>query len=148
MSPSGKRILAIDPGERRLGLAISDPEGVLASGLEVYQRRGLEEDLRYLQEVVEEWDVGEIVLGLPQNMDGSLGERAEEALEFKRLLEERLRLPVHLFDERLTTAEAERVLLEADLSRRRRKQLRDKLAAVLILQGYLDRRRRRRGGLS
>lgn len=135
-------MLAIDPGERRLGLAISDPEGVLASGLEVYQRRGLEEDLCYLQEVVEEWDVGEIVLGLPQNMNGSLSERAEEVLEFGRLLEERLHLPVYLFDERLTTAEAERVLLEADLSRQRRKQLRDKLAAVLILQGYLDQRRR------
>jgi putative Holliday junction resolvase len=137
----GSRILALDLGEKRIGLAVSDPEGILASGRGVYLRRTPEEDLEYLKWLVEEEDVGEIVLGLPRNMDGSLGGQAERVLEFKCLLEERLNLPVRLFDERLTTAEAERVLIEADLSRRRRREVRDELAAVLILQGYLDQAR-------
>jgi putative Holliday junction resolvase len=139
------RVLALDVGGRRIGLALSDPEGVLASGRGVYRRRNLEEDLEYLKRLIGEEGVEEIVLGLPQNMDGSLGEQAERALEFKRLLGKRMGLPVRLFDERLTTAEAERVLIEADLSRRRRKLVRDELAAVLILQGYLDRARAEKG---
>jgi len=142
----GGRILALDLGERRIGLAVSDPDLILASGRGVYLRRNLEDDLQYLKGLILEEDVKEIVLGLPRNMDGSLGEQAERALEFKRLLEERLDLPVVLFDERLTTAEAERVLLEADLSRRKRKEVRDELAAVLILQGYLDHRAQARRG--
>jgi len=138
----GRRILALDLGEKRIGLAVSDPERVLASGRGVYQRRNLDDDLEYLKRLIAEEGIGELVLGLPQNMDGSLGPQAERALEFQRSLEERLNLPVQLFDERLTTAEAERVLLEADLSRRRRRLVRDELAAVLILQGYLDYRAR------
>lgn len=142
----GSRILALDLGERRIGLAVSDPGLILASGRGVYLRRNLEEDLVYLEQLVEEEGVSEIVLGLPRNMDGALGEQAERALEFGHLLEEKLKKPVHLFDERLSTAEAERVLLEADLSRRKRGEHRDELAAVLILQGYLDRARAREGG--
>ncbi|MGQ9478256.1 MAG: Holliday junction resolvase RuvX [Candidatus Bipolaricaulia bacterium] len=136
----GSRILALDLGEKRIGLAVSDPEGRLASGRGIYLRRGLEEDLAYLQRLVAEEGISEVVLGLPQRLDGSLGPEAQAVREFKALLEERLHLPVALFDERLTTAEAERVLLEADLSRRKRKGLRDELAAVLILQGFLDSR--------
>lgn len=132
----------MDLGERRIGLALSDPQGLLVGASRVYLRRNIEEDLGYLRQLAEEEGVGQVVLGLPQNMDGSLGEQAERAVEFKRLLEERLGLPVALLDERLTTAEAERVLLEADLSRRRRKRLRDGLAAALILQAYLDYRAR------
>ena len=138
----GTRILAVDLGERRIGLALSDPQGLLASSRRVYLRRNIDEDLEYLRRLGEEEGIGEVVLGLPENMDGSLGEQAERALEFKRLLEERLGLPVALLDERLTTAEAERVLIEADLSRRKRKRLRDGLAAALILQAYLDQRAR------
>ncbi len=141
----GKRILALDLGERRIGLAVSDPHRVLASGRGVYHRKSLEEDLRHLEKLVAEEDVGEIVLGLPQNMDGSFGERAERTREFQHVVEENLDIPVTLFDERLTTAEAERVLLEADLSRRKRKRIRDELAAVLILQGYLDQAKRKEG---
>jgi putative Holliday junction resolvase len=140
----GSRVLALDLGEKRIGLAVSDPEGLLASGRGVYLRRGLEEDLAYLERLVAEEGIGEVVLGLPQKMDGSLGPEAQGVLNFKALLEERLKLPVALFDERLTTAEAERVLLEADLSRRKRKGVRDELAAVLILQGYLNARLRLR----
>lgn len=137
------RILGIDPGERRLGLAISDETRTLASPLEVYECQSAEADLSYVAEVVAREHVAEIVLGLPTNMNGSLGPKAQQTLAFKQLLEEKLKLPVHTFDERLTTAEAERVLLEADLSRRKRKQRRDALAAVLILQGYLNSRAER-----
>jgi putative Holliday junction resolvase len=139
------KILGLDLGERRIGLAISDETQTIASGLGVYTCRSLSEDLEYLKGLVDREGIELIVLGLPRNMDGSLGVKAQQAQEFKRLLEDALPIPVELFDERLTTSEAERVLLEADLSRRKRKQLRDQLAAVLILQGYLDRQKRVKG---
>ncbi|MCS7198457.1 MAG: Holliday junction resolvase RuvX [Candidatus Bipolaricaulota bacterium] len=131
------RILGIDFGEKRLGLALSDESHTLASPLAVYERTDCERDLQFLRDLVAQYRITEIVLGLPVNMDGSLGPKAEQALEFKRLLEEHLKLPVSTFDERLTTVEAERVLLQANLSRKKRKAKRDTLAAVLILQGYL-----------
>ncbi len=132
------RILGIDFGERRFGLAISDESRSLASPLAVYERTDPERDLKFLSDLVSQYQITEIVVGLPLNMDGSLGEKAQQVLEFKKLLEGHLKLPVHTFDERLTTAEAERVLLQADLSRKKRKAKRDALAAVLILQGYLQ----------
>lgn len=134
----------MDLGERRIGLAVSDETQTIARGLCVYTRRSLEEDLGYLKGLVQREGIERIVLGLPVNMDGSLGPKAQEVLGFQRQLIKELKLPVELFDERLTTAEVERVLLEADLSRRKRRGLRDQLAAVLILQGYMDRRRRER----
>ncbi len=140
------RVLGIDYGEKRLGLAISDETQTIASGLEVYERRSPERDLQHLREVVERYGVERVVLGLPLNLDGSQGFKAREALAFKAQLESALDVPVELVDERLTTQEAERVLLEADLSRRRRREVRDRLAAVLILQRYLDARRRARSG--
>lgn len=132
------RILGIDFGAKRLGLAISDESYTLASPLAVYERTDQEHDLKFLSNLISQYQITEIVLGLPLNMDGSLSEKAQQVLEFKRLLEEHLKLPVVTFDERLTTAEAERVLLQANMSRRKRKQRRDALAAVLILQGYLS----------
>jgi putative Holliday junction resolvase len=135
------KILGLDLGEVRIGLAISDETGTIASGLGVYTRKSLDEDLEHLKALAEQYGVERIVLGLPVNMDGSLGPKAQEAQEFNRRLEEALQIPVELFDERLTTQEAERVLIEADMSRRKRKRVRDQLAAVVILQGYLDRRR-------
>jgi putative Holliday junction resolvase len=131
------RVLGIDFGEKRLGLALSDESRTLASPLAVYERKDIQSDLRFLGDLIARYQIAEIVLGLPLNMDGSLGPKAQQALEFKRALEESLKLPVHTFDERLTTAEAERALLEANMSRRKRKARRDALAAVLILQGYL-----------
>ncbi len=125
-----------------MGLAISDETQTIARGLDRHIRRSLTEDLEYLKSIVQAEEIERIVIGLPVNMDGSLGPKAQEILEFRRHLAEALPIPVELCDERLTTAEAERVLLEADLSRRKRKELRDMLSAVLILQGYLDRRRR------
>jgi putative holliday junction resolvase len=132
------RVLGIDFGEKRLGLALSDESRTLASPLAVYERKDLQSDLRFLRDLILRYQITEIVLGLPLNLDGSLGPKAQQVLEFKRALEESLKLPVHTFDERFTTAEAERALLEANMSRRQRKAKRDALAAVLILQGYLQ----------
>jgi len=142
--PQEVRILALDVGEKRIGLAVSDPLGITAQGLEVMTRRDPETDLARLIEVARQWGVQEIVLGLPRHMDGRPGKAVPEILELGRRLKEALGVKVATLDERLTTAEAERVLLQADLSRRRRRQVVDRLAAVLILQGYLDQRRQPR----
>ncbi|MEA3356745.1 MAG: Holliday junction resolvase RuvX [Candidatus Bipolaricaulota bacterium] len=132
------RTLGIDYGRKRLGLALSDENGILASPLSVYQRRGLEQDLSSLDRLVKENGAGNIIIGLPLNMDGSKGKMAMEVLSFSDRLSKRLELPVSTFDERYTSLEAERVLQEASLSRKKRKIARDSLAAVLILQGWLD----------
>jgi len=132
------RILGIDYGRRRLGLALSDEGGILASPLDVYSRRKLDQDLAFLTHLIAEREVKKIVLGLPLNMNGSLGEMAQEVLAFAASLHEASSLPVDTFDERLTSVEAERVLVQANLSRKRRKAQSDSLAAVLILQGYLE----------
>ena len=142
--PQEVRILALDVGEKRIGLAVSDPLGITAQGLEVLTRRDPETDLARLIEVARQWGVQEIVLGLPRHMDGRPGKAVPEILELGQRLKEALGVKVATLDERLTTAEAERVLLQADLSRRRRRQVVDRLAAVLILQGYLDQRRQSR----
>lgn len=132
------RILGIDLGEKRIGLALSDELKFLASPLMVYERVDQQADLTFFQKLVKEKSVSEIVLGLPANMDGSLGPKARQAREFKTQLETHTKIPVHLFDERLTTVEAERVLIDAGMRREKRKEMKDKLAAVLILQGYLN----------
>jgi len=132
------RILGIDYGRRRLGLALSDEGRILASPLPARLRSGLGKDMAFLAALAGEHHVARAVVGLPRNMNGSLGEMARETLHFARALQEKLTVPVIPFDERLTSSEAERVLVEADLSRSRRRAVRDSLAAVLILQGYLD----------
>jgi len=139
------RLLGIDYGRKRLGLAVSDEEGVLASPLAPYVRsRSQEEEIAFLHALVEERSVGTIVIGLPLNMDGSEGEMAEEVLEFAAQIRAKIGVPVTTIDERLTSVEAERALIEGGISRRKRKGLRDSLAAVLILQAHLDRLRRER----
>ena len=117
------KILALDLGEKRMGLAIGDETQAVARGFAVYTCCSLESDLEYLKNVVQREEVERIVVGLPVNMDGSLGPKAQEAVEFQCQLTQELKLPVELVDERLTTAEAERVLLEANLSSRKRKGL-------------------------
>jgi putative Holliday junction resolvase len=134
------RILALDVGEKRIGLAVSDPLGLTAQGLGVLERRGPAADLARLVEVAREYRVQEIVVGLPRHMDGRPGKQVPQILELAGALGEALGAKVTPWDERLTTREAERVLIEADLSRRRRRRVVDQLAAVLILQGYLDSR--------
>ena len=135
------RILGIDYGTKRLGLALSDEDRILASPLPVRVRANLTDDLKFIAQLVDEKGIEEIVLGLPLNMDGSQGEMARAVQEFADELRSACNVPVMLFDERLTTSEAERVLVQADISRKKRKNLRDGLAAVLILQGYLDSQR-------
>lgn len=133
------RILGIDYGHRRLGIAVSDDEKILASPLPVYSRRNLDVDLAFLLDIVKENEVERAVVGLPRNMNGSIGKMAKEVLSFAGRLQRKINIPVSTFDERMTSVEAERVLVETNLSRKRRKGLRDSIAAVLILQGYLDR---------
>jgi len=136
--PREVRILAMDVGEKRIGLAVSDPLGITAQGLEVLIRKDPETDLARLLEVAREWHVQEIVVGLPRHMDGQEGKQAPAIMELAQALGEALGAPVTPWDERLTTVEAERVLLQADLSRRRRRRVVDQVAAVLILQSYLE----------
>ncbi|MDH4099423.1 MAG: Holliday junction resolvase RuvX [Nitrospirota bacterium] len=132
------RILALDLGSKRIGIAVSDALGLTASGLKVLESRGRERDLQAIRELVDEYEVDEIVVGLPVNMNGTEGPLAEKAREFGRLLEITTKLPIHLWDERLSTTAATRVLVEADLSRKKRKGVVDKVAAVIILSGYLQ----------
>jgi putative Holliday junction resolvase len=134
------RILAMDVGQKRIGLAVSDPLGFTAQGLSILERQGRETDIARLAEVAREYQVQEILVGLPRHMDGRLGSQAEDILELANALGKALGVPVVTWDERLSSKEAERVLIAADVSRRRRRQVLDKLAAVLILQAYLDSR--------
>jgi putative Holliday junction resolvase len=130
--------LAIDLGDKTIGLAVSDALGITAQGLATLERHGGRRDLDAVRAVCVEREVGRIVVGLPRNMDGSEGPRALKSRAFARGLQEALALPVFFWDERLTTAEAERLLISADVSRAKRAKVIDKLAAQLILQGWLE----------
>ena len=135
------RILGIDYGEKRIGLAISDPLGFTAQGLETMMNGSKRQVLADLSKVCKENQVGEIVFGLPINMNGSRGPKAEEVLRLIPLVEKETGLPVKTWDERLTSREAGRLMIEEGLSRQRQRQNSDRLAATLILQGYLESRR-------
>jgi len=133
------RVLGLDYGRVRIGLALSDPRGVIAIPLEVYRRGSLEEDLRKMKNIIEEHRIRRIVVGLPLNMNGSEGPQALETRGFVEVLQGALDCPIEMWDERLTSRIAERAMLEGDLSRAKRKKHRDKIAACVMLQGYLDR---------
>lgn len=132
------RIGGLDVGDRRIGVAISDEKGWTAQGIEVLTRRTLDADLDALRNCFASYEPTALVIGLPKNMNGTLGPQAEKVLAFARHVEAHLGIPIVLWDERLSTVGAERALLEADLSRAKRRQVIDKAAAVFILQGYLD----------
>ena len=135
------RILGLDYGSKTVGVAVSDPLGLTAQGEETIWRKQenkLRQTLARIEELISEYQVERIVLGYPKNMNNTIGERAEKSLEFQQMLERRTGLPVIMWDERLTTVEANRTLMEASVRRENRKQYMDKLAAVFILQGYLD----------
>lgn len=135
------RIMGLDLGDKKIGVALSDPLGLTAQGLEVVANKGSNAAvIGRIKEIAGRYQVEKVVVGLPKNMDGSSGPRAEKARAFARQLARELELPVEMWDERLTTAAAERLLIGADVSRSRRKQVIDKMAASLILQGYLDSR--------
>lgn len=137
------RIMGLDYGDRKIGVAMSDMFGWTAQGLEVVERRRDGAEMQRIADLVREHEVEEIVVGLPKNMNGSIGPRGEICIEFADQLRAMLNLPVHLWDERLTTVSAERTLLEADVSRKKRRQVVDKMAASLILQNYLDSKSKR-----
>ena len=135
------RILGLDVGSRRIGVAVSDPLGITAQGLETLQRRNKRHDLAALERVIRAYAVREIVVGLPLRMSGAEGTQSEKMQAFAEDLRKRFRLPVHLWDERLTSAEANRLLRETDLSIEKRAKAVDRMAAVLILQGWMESRR-------
>lgn len=135
------RIMGLDFGSKTIGVAVSDPLGLTAQGVETIVRKSqnkLRQSLARIEALIEAYEVEAIVLGFPKNMNDTQGERCERTLEFKEMLERRSGLTVHLWDERLTTVAAERALKEGAMRRERRKEHVDRLAAVLILQGYLD----------
>ena len=135
------RILGLDYGTKTTGVAVGDPMGWTAQGLEIIRRQEdthLKATLNRIDALCKEYNVEKIILGLPKNMNNTLGERGEKTLLFKEKLENKLNIPVETWDERLSTVAAENVLLEADMSRKKRKNVIDKLAATIILQNYLD----------
>lgn len=133
-------MLALDVGLRRIGLAVSDALGITAQGLPTLQRRNKRSDLAALREVVEKHEIAEVVVGHPLHMSGKEGKQAEKVVAFADDLRAHLGIPVHLWDERLTSAQANRLLRETDMSIRRRGEVVDQMAAVLILQAWLDRK--------
>jgi len=132
------KILALDYGSKRIGVAVSDPLGMTAQPVTVINRKGKKKDVPEILGIIKEREVGKIVLGLPLNMNGSKGTLYDEVKKFGGLLEKASGLPVDYIDERLTTMQAEKVLLSGDVSRSKRRKVIDKMAAVLILQNYLD----------
>lgn len=133
-----RRILGMDVGSRRIGLAISDPLGITAQGLETLQRQNKRTDFARLEQVIREYKVAEIVMGLPLRMTGGEGIQAEKMQAFADEIRRRFRLPVHLWDERLTSAQANRLLRETEMSIKRRGEVVDQMAAVLILQSWME----------
>jgi putative holliday junction resolvase len=136
-----RRILGLDVGARRIGVAVSDPLGITAQGLETLQRKNKKHDFAFLNRVIREYQVKEIVVGLPLRMSGIEGAQAEKINAFAEDLRKHFKLPVHLWDERLTSAEANRLLRETDLSIEKRGQAVDRMAAILILQSWMQHRR-------
>ena len=135
------RVLGLDYGSKTVGVAVSDPLGLTAQRVETIWRKQenkLRRTLARIEELVKEYQAERIVIGLPRNMNYTMGERAEKSLEFGEMVEKRTGLPVIMWDERLTTREAERALMAGGVSRENRKDYLDSVAAVLILQGYLD----------
>ena len=145
------RIMGLDFGSKTVGVAVSDALLVIAQGIEIIRREQenkLRRTLARIEELIKEYEVDKLVLGLPKNMDGSLGERAEKTMEFKAMLERRTGLEVILWDERLTTVAADKLMMESGVRREDRKKYVDSIAATFILQGYLDKISLQRNGES
>ncbi len=130
--------MGLDVGDKRIGIALSDEGGVIASPTETFYRDGLNADIDRLVEMASSAGVGEILVGMPVSMDGSYGPQAQKVMKFVQALSKKTEIPVVPWDERLTTVAAERVLLDGDVSRKRRRHVIDKVAAAYMLQGYLD----------
>ena len=140
------RTMGLDIGTHTIGVAISDELGITAQGLKTLRRKSMEEDLKEIATIIRQFEIDKIVVGLPKKMDGTLGTQAEIVFQWIEVLKDKIHVPVVTWDERLSTVGASKVLLEADLSRKKRKKVIDKVAAVLILQGYLERSGRTNNG--
>ncbi|HET8666701.1 MAG TPA: Holliday junction resolvase RuvX [Terriglobales bacterium] len=136
------RLLGMDVGLRRIGLAVSDPLGITAQGIRTLQRRNKRTDLGELERIISDYGVVEIVVGYPLRLSGSASAQTAKVTEFAEELRKKFGLPIHLWDERLTSAEANRLLRETDMSIRRRAEVVDQMAAVLILQAFMENRKR------
>lgn len=132
------RILGLDVGDKTIGVAISDPLGYTAQGVKTIIRKNKKVDIEELIRLCSEYTVDTIVVGFPKNMNGTVGPQGEKVLKFCEIIKENIELPIKMWDERLTTVAANRAMLEADLSRAKRKKIVDKIASTYILQGYLD----------
>ncbi len=132
------RILGLDVGDVLIGVAVSDPMRIIAQGLDSIKRVTPEKDVETIKRLVDEHEAGAIVVGLPKMMSGEIGIQAQKVLDFAELLKAAVEIPITMWDERLSTVAATRSLIEGDMSRKKRKKVVDKVAAVLILQGYLD----------
>ncbi len=133
-----RRILALDVGDKYIGVAVSDELGITAQGVDVINRQGIIRDISRIRELIDSNSASSIVIGLPRKMDNSLGIQAEKVMDFVESVKKEIKTPVILWDERLTTAQAQKVLINAGVRRKKRKSVIDKLAAQLILQNYLD----------
>ena len=140
------RIMGLDIGSHTIGVAITDELRITAQGLKPIRRKSKEEDFEEIIRIIDQFKIGKIVVGLPKNMNGTLGKQAEMVLQWIKAISEKVDLPIVTWDERFSTVEASRVLLEADLSRKKRKKTIDKLAAVIILQGYIEKDRNQNDG--
>jgi putative Holliday junction resolvase len=138
------RIMGLDIGEKTIGVAVSDELGITASGITTIRRKGWREDLKELSRFIEEYKVAEVVVGLPRRMDGTIGSKAEEMGRIIERLGRSLKVKVTPWDERLTTVEAERLLIASGVRREKRRKVIDKVAATIILEGYLEHLRARR----
>lgn len=137
------RWMGLDVGDKTIGVAVSDELGFTAQAIEVIRRKKQVDDFARLQVIIHDYTVTEIIVGFPKNMNNTIGARAQISIKFSEDLAASCHLPVHLWDERLTTQSATRTLLEADVSRKKRKLVIDKMAAALILQSYMDAKQKR-----
>ena len=133
-----ERMLGLDMGEKRIGVAVSDALNIIAQSVGIIERKGIKKDIKKIQDLILEYGASKLIIGLPLNMNGTKGKSANSALNFAENLKKEINISVEMIDERLTTAQGERIFLEADISREKRKKNIDKIAAQLILQSYLD----------
>jgi putative pre-16S rRNA nuclease len=136
------RILALDVGTKTIGVAVSDELGIAAHGVTTIKRVGVKRDVEALRKIINQYHPSEILVGVPYNIDGTVGKRGQDILKFAEKIKKTFSLPVEFWDESFSTVGAEKMLIEADVSRRKRKKVIDKMAAVFILEGYLEKKRR------
>jgi len=132
------RLIGLDIGDRTIGVAVSDPLGLTAQGITTIRRKSIQYDMQELKKIFDEYSPTKLICGLPKHMNGTIGEQGQKAIEYSEKLKEEFDIEIEMWDERLTSKAAHRIMIEADFSRKKRKGLVDKIAATYILQGYLD----------